>query len=154
MKIDYLMFRDLAVDEVFTVTDRSASWIFHGRGPMVKTGKSTSFIENQGANARYLDNRRDGKTVAWVHPGYQVQRTAHPEEEEVYSGPDRVKQLSTLGCLANDILSSDKPGTPEEKVGFLLEGEGATPMPAWFDDRDRQLLIAWVTRAEARKKKD
>lgn len=78
VKIDYLMFRDLDVGEEFTVIGHE-SWIFHGRGTMIKTAPSIENDKAKNWNAAYTNNLRDNRTVAYLRTGTEVERVAGPK---------------------------------------------------------------------------
>ena len=61
---------------------------------------------------------------------------------------DRVAQVNWLNYLAANIADNLGEGTAEELAEYALSDEGrkawGIKLPSWFDDFDRQFLIAAI----------
>ena len=65
------------------------------------------------------------------------------QEESMYQGEDRNRQVAWLRNVAADIaFGAVGEGTPEEQVAYWCE---TNELPAWFDDHDRDLLVQFAS---------
>ena len=66
----------------------------------------------------------------------------------MYEGNDRVQQVNALRTLASDVVTNSGIESPAEACVAVAEYVDDEPMPSWYDDHDRDLLLTWIA-AEA-----
>lgn len=89
-------------------------------------------------------------TVA-EHVRYAVRCYLDREERtmDTYNGNDRVQQVNVLrDWVANMVFGMDDPNAAsEDQIAYFVDTYEETvgePLPSWFDDHDRRLMVEWL----------